>query len=173
MSREKLLLRQWAAGLPPMDASKLLDRFFALPQVEEARAVMVFYGVGKEPDTTGLIQSLLDRGQLAVLPVCLPGGRMEARACLGPQRLVIDRYGIPEPDEGCPVIPPKDIGAVLVPHLLCDRAGYRLGRGGGYYDRWLADYGGFSAAVCPRERLMDALPTDPFDVPVRLVLTDE
>lgn len=133
---------------------------------------MAFYGVGKEPDTTGLIQTLLDRGKRVALPVCLPESRMEARLIAGLDRLALNRYGIPEPDAACPSVSKSDIDIVLVPHLLCDRAGRRLGRGGGYYDRWLADFSGLSVAVCPAQRLVDRLPAEQTDVPVRLVLTD-
>jgi 5-formyltetrahydrofolate cyclo-ligase len=56
---------------------------------------------------------------------------------------------------------------------MADRDGYRLGYGGGYYDRWLAGYDGFTALVCPKDRLTDKLPREEFDRPVKLVLTDE
>lgn len=172
MTPDKAQLRRWAAALPAADASHLLDRFLTLPQVEAARTVMVFYGVGKEPDTTGLIQALLDRGKRVALPVCLPGGQMEARLIGGLNGLVCNRYRIPEPGPCCPTVPKAEIDVVLVPHLLCDRAGRRLGHGGGYYDRWLADFAGLSVAVCPAERLVEQLPAEPTDVPVHLVLTD-
>lgn len=172
VSEEKAALRRYAAGLPRMEAASLLERFAALPRVESARAVLVFYGVGKEPDTLPLLRSLRGRGQRVCLPVCLPGRRMEARLFLGEDRLIPGPFGIPQPDGACPVLPREEVEAVLVPHLLCDREGYRLGHGGGYYDRWLAGYAGFSAAVCPALRLVDCLPRGRFDLPVELVLTD-
>lgn len=172
MTPDKAQLRRWAAALPAADASPLLERFLALPQVEAAHTVMVFYGVGKEPGTAGLIQTLLARGKRVALPVCLPGGQMEARLIGGLDRLVLNRYRIPEPGADCPAVSKAEIDVVLVPHLLCDRAGRRLGHGGGYYDRWLAGFRGFTVCVCPAERLVDELPAEPADIPVRLVLTD-
>ena len=62
---------------------------------------------------------------------------------------------------------------VVVLYLLADREGFRLGYGGGYYDRWLAGYEGFTAMVCPADRLVDSLPHEEFDRPVDLVLTDK
>ena len=73
----------------------------------------------------------------------------------------------------CPVVPRQEIDVVLVPNLLCDREGYRLGYGGGYYDRWLAEYEGFTVAVCPADRLVDKLPRDRYDVPVKRLLCGE
>lgn len=172
-AQRKEELRRKAALLPKAKAEHLLARFADLPQVKEAAVVMVFCGVGREPDTAPLIRTLLERGQKVALPVCLPKRRMEARIITDESQLVPGKFGIPEPDFICPTASPEEIGAVLVPGLLADREGYRLGYGGGYYDRWLANYRGFTAMVCPKERLTDLLPREEFDCPVQLVLTDE
>lgn len=172
-AQRKEVLRRRAALLPRADAEELLVRFAQLPEVLEAQTVMVFCGVGREPDTAPLIRSLLERGQQVALPVCLPGRKLEARIITDESQLIPGKFGIPEPDYGCPSISQDQIGAILVPGLMADREGYRLGYGGGYYDRWLAGYEGFTAMVCPRERLMDSLPREEFDRPVDLVLTDE
>lgn len=172
-AQRKEALRRKAALLPKAEAEHLLERFAQLPQVRSAQTVMVFCGVGREPDTDGLIRTLLERGQRVALPVCLPGRRMEARVISDMSQLVPGKFGIPEPDYTCPKAAAEEIGAVLVPGLLADREGYRLGYGGGYYDRWLAGYQGFTAMVCPRERLVDALPREGFDRPVELVITEE
>lgn len=172
-SARKRELRRAAALLPKAQAEDLLLRFARLPRVRDARAVMVFCGVGNEPDTAVLIRTLLSRGQRTALPVCLPGHRLEARVITCEDQLVPGKYGIPEPGADCPVISREELDAVLVPCLLADREGYRLGHGGGYYDRWLDGYGGFSAVVCPKQRLIDRLPREEFDRPVTLVLTQE
>ncbi len=171
-AEKKELLRRQVATLPKSDVPHLLERFLNLPQVQQADTVMVFCGVGREPDTAPLISTLLEQGKRVALPVCLPGRQMEARLIADMGQLVPNRYGIPEPDDTCPTVRRERIGAVLVPNLMCDRSGYRLGYGGGYYDRWLADYQGFTAAVCPAERLVDELPHDDFDVPVQQVICD-
>ena len=169
----KAELRRFAAALPQADAGPLLERFLALPQVEAADTVMAFYGTGREPDTLPLLHALLDRGKRVVLPVCLPRRRMEARQVTDPDRLIPNRYGIPEPDKSCPAVDKQDIAVALIPNLMCDRDGYRLGWGGGYYDRWLADFPGFTVCVCRRGRLVEHMPREEFDVPVKLVLFEE
>lgn len=166
-------LRRHAAGLPKVDAEALFRRFLALPQVQAADTVMVFYGTGREPDTVSLIHTLLEMGKRVALPVVLPHRGMEARQVLDPDQLVPNRYGIPEPDDACPVIPKDEIAAALIPHLMCDRQGYRLGWGGGYYDRWLKDFSGFTVCVCRPGRLAERIPREDFDVPVKLVLIEE
>ena len=131
-------LRRQAAALPRANVPHLLEQFLALPQVEAAHTVMVFYGVGREPDTTALIDQLLAMGKRVALPVCLPQRKMEARIITSQDQLIPNHYGIPEPDGVCPIVPQEDVDVVLVPNMMCDRAGYRLGQGGGYYDRFFA-----------------------------------
>ena len=166
-------LRRHAAGLPQEDAWALFQRFLALPEVESADTLMVFYGTGREPDTLPLIRALLERGKRVALPVVLPHRGMEARQVLDVDQLVPNRYGIPEPDQSCPLVSKGEIAVVLVPHLICDREGYRLGWGGGYYDRWLVDFPGFTVCVCRPGRLLERMPREEFDVPVKLVLMEE
>ena len=172
-AQRKEELRRRAALLPKAEAEHLLKRFAALPEVLSANTVMVFYGVGREPDTAPLIRTLLERGQRVALPVCLPGRKLEARVITDESQLVPGKFGIPEPDYTCPAGSREEIGAILVPGLMADRSGYRLGFGGGYYDRFLAGFQGFTAMVCPEERLADSLPHEAFDCPVKLIITDE
>ena len=173
VKERKAELRRHAARLPQVEAGALFDRFLALPQVEAADTVMVFYGTGREPNTVPLIQALLERGKRVALPVCLPHRGMEARQVLDIDQLVPNRFGIPEPDESCPVIEKSEIAVALIPHLMVDWEGYRLGWGGGYYDRWLMDFSGFTVCVCRPGRLVEHMPREEFDVPVKLVLIEE
>ena len=170
-AERKQRLRRQAAALPKLDEPALVEAFLALPKVEQADTVMLFYGVGRELDTTPLLEALLAQGKRVCYPVCLPERQMQARAVSGPEQLVPGKFGIPAPGEDCPLVPQREIDAVLVPCLLCDRQGYRLRYGGGYYDRWLADFQGFTVCICPEERLVDELPREAFDMPVCLVLS--
>lgn len=171
VTEAKAALRRRLAELPCPDWTPLLGAFLTLLEVERARAVLLFYGVGREPDTRELIVELLGRGKTVALPRCLPGRRMEARAVSGLDDVRPGTYGIPEPVEGCPVIERDRLDLILAPNLCCDRWGYRLGHGAGYYDRYLAGYAGVTAALCPEEWLQEELPRDEFDLPVQLVLT--
>lgn len=172
MRDQKDRLRRRAAGLPKVEAAHLVEQFLALPEVEEAATVMVFYGVGRELDTRALIGRLLAMGKRVALPACLPGRRLEARVITSLDDIGPGMFGIPAPEEDCPAAAPGEIGVALIPNLMCDHEGYRLGFGGGYYDRWLAGYTGLSVAICPRERMVETLPHEAFDVPVKLVLSD-
>ena len=171
ISEEKAALRAAVQALPPADFAPLTAAFLALPQVEEAKTLLLFYGVGREPDTVPVIEALLARGKAVALPKCLPGRQMEARRIGSLSDLQPGAYGIPEPGPDCPVLSRDDLDLILVPNLCCDRAGYRLGHGGGYYDRYLAGYPGFTVALCPEAWMQERVPRDCFDLPVGLVIS--
>lgn len=150
----------------------LFRRFLALPRLAAAETVLLFYGMGTEPDTARLIPALLDRGKEVLLPRCLPGRGLEARRVTGESALVKHRYGMLEPGEDCPLVERGDIGLILVPGLCFDRLGYRLGQGGGYYDRYLDGYAGATVGLCRQAVFREAVPREAHDRPVDLVVTD-
>ncbi len=152
----------------------LFARFLALPQVEEAQTIFAFWGIpGKEPDTSRLIGELIRRGKAVSLPRMLPGHRMEVRQYCPDRPLVQVSFGISEPGEDCPLLKREEIDLVLVPAVCYDRRGYRLGFGGGYYDRWLADFSGVRVGLCRGAVLQDRVPTEAHDARVDILLTEE
>ncbi len=151
----------------------LFARFLALPQVEEAKTIFAFWGIpGKEPDTAQLIRELLRRGKTVGLPRMLPDHRMEVRRYDPDKPLVTVSFGISEPGEDCPLLEREEISLALVPAVCYDRRGYRLGFGGGYYDRWLEPFEGFRAGLCRGAVLQDRVPTERHDAKVDMLLTE-
>lgn len=88
--------------------------------------------------------------------------------------LVPGAYGIPEPKDGLQAVEPTRIDVVIVPALAYDRRGYRLGYGGGYYDRFLPTLSAQAVKVGVQYDLLvwDALPVGPHDVSVDWVITE-
>jgi len=152
----------------------LFARFLALPQVEEAKTIFAFWGIpGKEPDTSRLIGELVRRGKTVGLPRMLPGHRMEVRRFDPDRPLVKVSFGISEPGEDCPLLDREGIDLVLVPAVCYDGCGYRLGFGGGYYDRWLENFSGVKVGLCRGAVLREAVPIEAHDARVDLLLTEE
>ena len=181
IDREKGELRRQVrarlSALPPEELvqsdSALFARLLALPQVEEADTIFAFWGIpGKEPDTSRLIGELVRRGKTVGLPRMLPGRRMEVRRYDPDKPLVTVSFGISEPGEDCPLLAREEIGLALAPAVCYDRRGFRLGFGGGYYDRWLEGFSGVTAGLCREAVLQDRVPTQAHDARVDILLTE-
>jgi 5-formyltetrahydrofolate cyclo-ligase len=148
----------------------LLDR----PEVQMAGTVAAYYSVGAEPDTRGLVYALWKRGNYVLLPVLRADGDLDWASYEGPDSLVPGPRGLLEPGEpprGTEAVARAD--AVLVPALAVDRAGNRLGRGGGSYDRALARVGPLIPliALVYDGELLDHVPAERHDVPVRATVS--
>jgi 5-formyltetrahydrofolate cyclo-ligase len=155
-------------------ASRLIrDHVLEMPEVAAAGTIAAYYSIGAEPDTRRLIFALWKRGSYVVLPVLQPDGDLDWASYEGPDSLAPGLRGLLEPTE-----PPRGPGTVaradvvLVPALAVDARGYRLGRGGGSYDRALARVGGQvpTIALLYDDELLPTVPTEAHDQRVRLAV---
>jgi 5-formyltetrahydrofolate cyclo-ligase len=153
-------------------ASRLIrDHVLEMPEVSAAGTIAAYYSIGTEPDTRRLIFALWKRGSYVVLPVLQPDGDLDWASYEGPDSLAPGPRGLLEPTEpgrGPGTVARADV--VLVPALAVDARGYRLGRGGGSYDRALARVGGQvpTIALLYDDELLPTVPTEPHDQRVRL-----
>lgn len=150
---------------------------------KQASVLIAYHAAGGEVDTALLVQRAWNTGKQVYFPRCYPDtahgpGRMDMYLCTGEHDLCPGRYGISEPRSYCTLFPPEVPALLLVPGLAFDRNGFRLGQGGGYYDRWLARHTGlvsaglaFSWQVVPDLKLF--IDRDPWDCPVDCVFTDK
>ena len=142
--RARLLARR--RGLTPETRTaagrQLRDAVLEMPETQMAGTVAAYVSVGTEPDTRGLLFALWKRGTYVLLPVLQPDGDLDWASYEGPDSLAAGPRGLLEPVErrrGVTAITSADV--ILVPAMAVDRAGRRLGRGGGSYDRALARVG--------------------------------
>ena len=155
------------------EAGRLIrDTLLALPEVQMAGTVAAYYSIGTEPDTRGLVFALWKRGTYVLLPVLRDDGDLDWASYEGPESLVRGARGLLEPGEaarGVAAVARADV--VLVPALAVDRAGNRLGRGRGSFDRALARVGPLIPliALVYDDELLEHVPAEPHDVRVRAV----
>lgn len=141
-----------------------------LPVCGPAGTVAAHASFGTEPPTGPLLDAL--SGVRLLLPVLLPDGDLDWAEHVAGSPLVPGRHGLLEPGGprlGVEAVAGCDV--VLVPALAVDRAGVRLGRGGGAYDRALARARGRTVALLHDGELVDHLPAEPHDVAVSAVVT--
>ena len=173
---------RWRARLLAGRAALPADRLAAdaeavarhvLDRLAGTARVAAYVPVGREPGSVALLDALRDRGTEVLLPVVVAEG-LDWAVYAGRAHLRAGRLGTREPDGprlGAAALARTD--AVLVPALAVDRAGTRLGRGGGYYDRALAGTpaGPAVVALLHDGELVDRLPADPWDRPVTAAVT--
>lgn len=139
------------------------------PEIQNASIVGSYFSINDEPSTALLNARLHASGKTVALPA-LDGEQMSWRIWDG---ATID-LGKKIPEATGEAIDPHTFDAILVPALRVDRRGYRLGQGGGYFDRALADLRCWSCALIhPDEISSIDLPTEPWDVPVRAFATPD
>lgn len=135
--------------------------------------VAAYLSMGSEPGTGPLIETLLARGTEVIVPVALAEGALDWVRYEPDARLTPSALGVPEPDGprlGTDAI--AGAGLVIAPALAVDHAGWRLGRGAGYFDRALAHANGPICALVYADELLPVVPHEDHDIPVDLVVTE-
>jgi 5-formyltetrahydrofolate cyclo-ligase len=180
LEREKAALRQGLlaarARLSPEQRAAagraIRDAVLSLPEVQMAGTVAAYYSMGTEPDSRGLVYALWKRGTYVLLPLLQADGDLDWASYEGPDSLRPGPRGLAEPAEparGVTGIARADL--VLLPAVAVDRQGWRLGRGGGSYDRALTRVGPLvpTVALLYDGELLDEVPVGQHDRRVRLI----
>ena len=143
----------------------MADALFGLPVWQQARAVLAFAALPDEPDTAPVLTCALAEGKRLLLPRVRGGGTLDWVDVPDLALLRPGAFGIPEPAaELPPAILPAEGTLLLVPCLAVSRDGVRLGRGGGYYDRFLAHAKGERLLWCPSALILPEVPADSWDL---------
>lgn len=153
--------------------SRIFERLREILTAGHENTVFTYVSGDMEVDTRQIILYSLKVGKRVAVPRCLDGkGNMRFYYIASLEQLEEGRFGILEPCRLCREVQDLSSGFCLVPGLRFDRKGYRLGYGGGYYDRFLAGFTGVSIGLCYDEDLMQALPVNSFDQAVDMLVTE-
>lgn len=133
---------------------------------ERAFRICAFWPLADEP----CLLSPWPAGREVALPR-VEGGEMRMFFARGPEELVRGAFGVMEPPGGANAASPTGFDLILVPGLAFDRSGGRLGRGRGYYDRFLAAASGLKAGVCFDDQLVGDVPREAHDVAMDVLVT--
>lgn len=150
-------------------AALLCSAALGHPLLQNARVVALFAPLPDEPDISPLISTLYEKCTV-VLPR-INGDTMDFYP-YSPHTMSCGSYGINEPQGGEPVAP-SAIDVMLVPGVSFTREGYRLGRGKGYYDRYMSQVGfrAYRIGVCFEQQIVDILPVEEHDVRMDEILS--
>ena len=149
----------------------LTKRFLNHPFYQEAKTIATYLSFPHEFQTQELIEQALKDGKKVLIPKTYPKGRMDF-VVYHPQQLVKTSFGLLEPQGDLEVVEPSQIDLIHVPGLVFTREGYRIGYGGGYYDRYLEHFAGHSLSTIYPCQIQTFNP-DSHDIPVQEVLIYE
>lgn len=124
-------------------------------------------------DEPNLVHLLQESSHIQwVFPVVISKSNMVFKKLKDVNQWVTSAWGIDEPSDSSEQVACQNIDGVIVPGLAFDRRGYRLGRGGGYYDRFLENFKGLKLGVTFSETLsMEALPSEPHDQQLDIIVS--
>ncbi len=178
--QRRIQMREILSQITPLQREKwseaITDKITELPEFSEAEVIMLFLSMSTEYDTGKLIQIAVSKGKTVCAPkVDWARWTMSAVKLKNSEDCFIDERNLCQP-AGSEVIAAQMIDFVLVPGLAFDRRGKRLGRGGGFYDRFLS-----RADLCRAHRVsptfdaqvLSDIPNHSMDQPVNIIVTPQ
>jgi len=177
--RKKVLRRELRAALQELSPEQLVTASKAIvKKIQRSRrfletsTIALYWAVDWEIDLSPLFTSEISTGKSLALPRWNSRHDNYEFAVLNSvSQIVKGPYGIHEPGPECRVLEHQSIDLVLIPGLAFSRAGARLGRGRGYYDRLLGPLRSAFWGVCHDIQLMDDVPSDHWDRPMHCIVT--
>lgn len=182
MSKPELrkLVRRRLEAMTPAErvraGARIAELVWTLPAMAGARTLLLYAALPEEVPTEAIAREARRRGVEVTYPRCLPESReMALHRIAREEELVPGQYGLLEPSPACAPLGVDEVDVALVPGLAWDRAGHRLGRGAGYYDRLFAraEWRGTRCGLFFAVQEARSLPADPWDVPLDAVVTED
>jgi 5-formyltetrahydrofolate cyclo-ligase len=170
VARRRALTPAQAEGAARACTAHLL----ALPELRRAPRIALYAALPDELPTRPLFDALQEREVPCLLPRMKADGSLDFALAAGWDALQPGRYGVLEPSPAQEPVSPGPGDVVLVPGVAFDRAGFRLGRGAGVYDRTLEQLRGVRViGLAFAFQVVDAVPHDSHDQPVDAIVTEE
>lgn len=152
-------------------SDRICSNLQVFPLFTSAQTILVYFSFRQEPDLSPLFA---DASRQWGFPRCV-GDTLNWHLWSPQDTLQTGAYGIPEPHSTAPTLKPAEVDLILVPAVACDYQGYRLGYGGGYYDRLLSSTE-WSAkptiGIVFEFAFLPQLPVDSWDKPLQGVCTE-
>jgi 5-formyltetrahydrofolate cyclo-ligase len=157
-----------------MKSEKIAALLFKTEQWQKSRCIGITVSRNFELDTSLIIKKAWDEGKTVSVPKCYSADKkMEFREMKSNDDLENVYMDLYEPIlEKTKLISKDQIDLLIVPGLIFDKKGYRIGYGGGYYDRFLQGYQGSTVSIAFEFQTAEELPHEDFDIPVDKIMTE-
>lgn len=171
--REKMKQHLRTVGHLDEKAEKIHTQIYQQSWWRQAESVAVTVSTPYELDTRAIIAAAWDSKKRIVVPKCFPKTRhLDFREITHWNQLEQVFYDLYEPKlSETMAVKKSDIDLILVPGLLFDSQGYRVGFGGGYYDRFLENCSALKVAQALDSQIFDHVPVEPHDIAIDVIVT--
>ncbi|MGM0123892.1 5-formyltetrahydrofolate cyclo-ligase [Enterococcus sp. AZ194] len=149
----------------------ILSEFFTSELWQSAHSVAAIISLGFEFETSEIFLRGWQEGKRMASPKSFPKGKMVFYETTPETDYTISTFGVKEPIPET-VVSPQELDLIIVPGLVFSKSGYRIGFGGGYYDRYLANYSGQTCSLVFSEQFQEDWSVDSYDMPVNHLFTD-
>ena len=153
-------------------SESIVSKVLALDEYKKADTVFCYIGRDTEIDTSKIVEKALEDNKVIAVPLCSTKGIMTARKITNLRDLTTGSFGIQEPTEDSEIVPKETIDFAVIPTLLADMKGRRVGFGGGYYDRYLRKTPMFKVILAPKKMIKRRVPFSSYDIKADLVISD-
>ena len=152
--------------------SKIISqKLLALPIVKKSKSFFIYVSFGKEVKTHEIINKLINNGKTVTVPKILKPGIMTAVEISSQKQLVLGKFNILEPLSSKPYEKKIDVG--IIPCVAVSPTNIRLGRGGGYYDRFLKQHGEmYNIALAYDFQMVERIPSETHDQKIDLIISN-
>lgn len=166
----RIMKRQYTAGQLRDMSADIIHNLLVQPEVRKAGTILMYYSLDDEVNTHEAVDELLAMGKDVLLPVVVSDTGMEIHRYTGPEDLRVGYFNIKEPvgelfTDYC------SIDVAVIPGMGFDLQGNRLGRGKGYYDRFLPMIPqAFKIGLCFPFQKFPSIPVGKYDIRMDIVL---
>ncbi|MEL3961652.1 5-formyltetrahydrofolate cyclo-ligase [Lysinibacillus endophyticus] len=151
------------------------EKLLKEPSIIEGNTIAITISNNREVDTIGIIESLWKADKNVVVPKCNSKNRtMHFYKIENFNQLEIVYMDLREPiPDLTELVSAEQINCMIVPGIVFDKSGYRIGYGGGYYDRYLERFKGQLISLAFHFQVVESVPKDSHDIPVNVIITDQ
>ncbi len=156
-------------------SDQIQNHLFETDFWKNAQLVGVTLSVGDEWDTRAIVARAFAEGKGVAIPKTFPETKeLGFYQITDMDQTVKGPFNLEEPDiEKTKLVDKKQMDLMIVPGLVFTKSGYRIGFGGGYYDRFLKNYIHPTVSLLHTNQIVDTFPIEPFDIPVNYLVTEE
>lgn len=152
---------------------KIIKNILNLEEYAKAKTIFSYVSKDKEVDTLELIVHSINNKKIVGVPIVKEKYKLDSIRINSLNELKIGKYNILEPKENSEKINPKDFELLFIPGLAFGIGGERLGRGGGYFDRFLLELPGLKIGLAYEFQIFNSLPILDHDIKMDLIVTDK